>query len=77
MRLDVRARGVVRVLGGVKMVTVRNVSVMCGFLVIARSVVLRRFSVVMRGLRVVMSGLLVMIGCLLRHDILLLSCGTL
>ena len=52
-----------RVLAGMKMVGVREVSVMRSLFMVARLVMVGCFGVMMRRLRVVMGGLLVVLGC--------------
>jgi hypothetical protein len=54
-----------RMLGGVKMMGVRQLRVMSGLLVVAGLVVLRCFGVVMRGHAVMVGGLAVFVHCVL------------
>jgi hypothetical protein len=58
---------VFRMIGGVNVVTVREVRVVSGFFVVAGLVVLGGFMVVARSVFQMLRCLLVMIGCFVRH----------
>lgn len=61
---DVVARGLFGVLGAVRLVSVGEVSVMCGGMMVAGIMVLRGFRVMVGGHSVVMGGLAMMMRCL-------------
>lgn len=63
--IEVVLGGVLGMLGGVHVVGMRQVSVMSGLVMVARVVVLRRFSMVMGGHAVMMSRCAVLVRCLL------------
>jgi hypothetical protein len=71
--LDVRLRGLGRVVVRVRMMAMRSVTVMGGLLVVALLVMLRGRAVVLGGLLVVLGGLRVMLSSVLRHGSLLQS----
>ncbi len=65
VRFEVVPRGVIRVLGGMRVVRVRDVSVVCRLVVVAGFMMLRCFGVVMGGHSVMVGCLFVMMRCLL------------
>ena len=64
MMLDMGFCRFLCVMGGMHMVSMRNVGVVRGFLVSAGFVVLCRFLVMTRGVLVMLGGFLVMVCCL-------------
>lgn len=69
MRYNVVFGCVFRVLGGMKMVSVRQVGVVCGLLMVAGLVVSGGFFVVARSVFVVFRCMCVVMGCFVRHGI--------
>jgi len=67
VRLNVLLRRVLRMLGGMDRVTVRQMRVVCGFFVVAFGVCRSGFVMVARSVFVMLRCLGVMLGCFVRH----------
>ena len=71
MSFHVVLGGFIGVVGGVGVMTLRNMRMMAGRFVIAVLVVLGSLSVVVGGLLVMLSRLAMVMRCFLRHDVFL------